>query len=167
MDITGSQVADISSLDSLTVLKKILADETQLSPLAADVFIRKNPEVLLIHHVKDLESWWAGLSSEWKAALKRNNPIITDDNPGIETLTQTITVTELNLDSAQLENLTPITRFVNLSTLNFSNNPIADLLPLSEVKTLVHLVGKNTQVADLSASQKMTCLNLWTLNSVR
>lgn len=150
LDITGSQVADISPLDSLTNLKKILADETELSSLAADVFIRKNPEVLLIHHVKDLESWWFGLSSEWKTALKRNNPIITNDNPGIETLTQTITVTELNLDSAQLDNLTPITRFVNLSKLDFSNNPIADLLPLSEVKTLVKLVGKNTLVSDLS-----------------
>lgn len=151
LDITGSQVADISSLESLTSLKKILADETQLSPLAADIFVRKNPEVLLIHHVKNLESWWSSLSSEWKAALKRNNPAITNDSPTVEILTQTITVTKLNLDSAQLDNLIPITRFVNLSHLNFSNNPISDLLPLSEVKTLVQIIGKNTQVTELSA----------------
>lgn len=150
LDISGSQVADISPLEALENLKKINADQTKLSDLAADNFVRKKPGVLLIHHVKDLESWWSGLSPEWKDALKKNNPAITDDSPGIETLTQTVTVNQLNLDSAQIDNLTPITRFVNLATLDFSNNPISDLLPLSEVKTLVKLAGKNTQVTDLS-----------------
>jgi Leucine-rich repeat (LRR) protein len=150
LDLTGSEIADISPTESLPNLKKILADETKLSPLAADIFVRKNPRVLLIHHVKDLESWWSGLSSEWKTVLKKINPSIINDSPGIETLTQTVTVHTLNLDSAQIENLIPITRFVNLSELNFSNNPINDLLPLSEVKTLVKVVGKNTLVADLS-----------------
>jgi len=150
LDITGSEVADIIHLESLSELKKVLADETQLSPLAADVFVRKNPQVLLIHHVKDLESWWSNLSVEWKDVLKRNNPSIADDNPSVETLTETITAIKLNLDSAQLTDLIPITRFVNLAHLDFSNNPITDLLPLSEVRTLVKLVGKNTQVSDLS-----------------
>ncbi|WP_111672167.1 leucine-rich repeat domain-containing protein [Algoriphagus litoralis] len=150
LDITGSQVADISPLEALPNLKKVAADETKLSTQAADIFIRKNPEVLLIHHVKDLESWWAGLSPEWKAVLKRNNPKITGDSPGIETLTQTTTLSRLDLDSAQLENLNPITRFVNLSDVDFSNNPVTDLLPLSEVKTLVKLKGKNTGVTEVS-----------------
>ena len=150
LDVTGSQVADISPLESLPNLKKISADETQLSTLSADIFVRKNPEVLLIHHVKDLENWWSGLSSEWKSVLRRNNPSISNDTPGIETITQTITVTELDLDSAQLDNLKPITRFVNLAKLSFSYNPISDLLPLSEVKTLVNLTGKNTKVQEVS-----------------
>jgi hypothetical protein len=94
LDITGTQVADIYLLDSHPNLKKISADETKLTPLAADAFVRKNPKVLLIHHVKDLESWWSSLSEEWKTVLKRNNPIILNDNPGIETLTQTVTVTD-------------------------------------------------------------------------
>lgn len=150
LDLTGSEVADITPLENLLKLKKIAADETKISPLAADNFVRKNPDVLLIHHVKDLESWWSTLSTEWKSAIKRNNPSITNDSPSIEILTQTVTLTELNLDSTQIDNLKPIIRFVNLSKLNFSNNPISDLLPLSEVKTLVHLVGKNTQVSDIS-----------------
>lgn len=150
LDLTGSEVADITPLENLLKLKKIAADETKISPLAADNFVRKNPDILLIHHVKDLESWWSTLSTEWKSAIKRNNPSITNDSPSIEILTQTVTLTELNLDSTQIDNLKPIIRFVNLSKLNFSNNPISDLLPLSEVKTLVHLVGKNTQVSDIS-----------------
>lgn len=150
LDISQSQVADITPLESLPNLKKVAADETKLSPLAADNFVRRKPGVLLIHHVKDLESWWSGLSSEWKEALRKNNPAITNDSPGIETLTQTVTVTELNLDSANIDNLIPITRFVKLAVLDFSNNPISDLLPLSEVKTLVKLKGTSTSVSDIS-----------------
>ncbi|MFN3998563.1 leucine-rich repeat domain-containing protein [Algoriphagus sp.] len=150
LDLTASEIANITPLESLPNLKKILADETKLTPLAADVFVRKNPRVLLIHHVKDLESWWSSLSTEWKTVLKKINPTIINDSPGIETLTQTVRVNILNLDSAQIDNLIPITRFVNLAELNFSNNPISDLLPLSEVKTLVKLVGKNTLVSDLA-----------------
>src|SRR5690606_5358132 len=88
----------------------------------------------------------------------KNNPAINNDSPGIETLTQTVTATELNLDSGSIESLVPITRFVNLAKLDFSNNPIADLLPLSEVKTLVKLVGKNTQVEDLSVLKENSLL---------
>jgi Leucine-rich repeat (LRR) protein len=150
LDISGTQVADITALESLPNLKKISADETKLSPEAADNFVRKKPDILLIHHVKDLESWWAGLSPEWKEALKKNNSKIRDDSPSIETLTQTVTATELDLDGDSIDNLIPITRFVNLANLNISNNPVADLLPLSEVRTLVKLVGKNTEVSDLS-----------------
>lgn len=150
LDITGSEIADITPLQSLPNLIKVLADETKLSLLAANDFVRKNPRVLLIHHVENLESWWSDLSPEWKSALKRNNPAITTEKPSIEILTQTITVAQLDLDSAQLEDLIPITRFVNLSTLDFSNNPISDLLPLSEVKTLKKIKGKNTLVTDLS-----------------
>lgn len=150
LDISGTQVADISPLEQLTNIKKISADETKLSAEAADSFVRRNPSVLLIHHVKDLESWWAGLPAEWKAALKDNNPSITNDTPGIETLTQTVTLTDLDLKGDSIGDLVPITRFVNLSSIDFSDNAIVDLFPLSEVKTLTKLVGRNTQVTDLS-----------------
>jgi hypothetical protein len=158
LDITGTQVADIAVLESLENLKKISADETQLSAAAADNFVRKKPTVLLIHHVKDLESWWAGLTPEWKDALKKNNPAIDNDSPGIETLTQTVTLKELDLKDANIESLIPITRFVNLAKLDISNNSVDDLLPLSEVKTLVTLIGKNTQIENLAVLKENSLL---------
>jgi Leucine-rich repeat (LRR) protein len=150
LDITGSQVADLSPLEPLVNLKKVSADQTKLTPIAADGFVRRNPEVLLIHHVKDLVSWWEGLSPGWKSALKKNNPSIVTNSPSVEILTQTLTLSQLDLDSAQIDNLNPVTRFVNLAEIDFSNNPVSDLLPLSEVKTLTSIRGKRTQVTDLS-----------------
>ncbi|MBC6367506.1 leucine-rich repeat domain-containing protein [Algoriphagus sp. AK58] len=151
LDITGTQVSDLGPLENLTLLKKISADQTKLTPSDANNFVRRHPEILLIHHVKDLESWWQGLPLAWKEALKKANPAIRNDNPGIEVLTQTVTVNSLNLDDAGVESLNPVVRFVNLASLSFSGNPlVADLLPLSEVKTIKQIQGKNSGVKDLS-----------------
>ncbi|GMQ29547.1 leucine-rich repeat domain-containing protein [Algoriphagus confluentis] len=158
LDITATSVSDITPLQELPALKKVLADQTQLSTVAADDFVRKNPEVLLIHHVKDLESWWATLPAAWKEGLKRANPAIKGENPGIEVLTQTVNIYELDISELELTTLNPIVRFINLTKVNFSANPVEDLLPLSEVKTLKQILGKNTQISDLSALQSNEAL---------
>ena len=150
LDITNTQVSDISALNGKDDLNKVLADETKISVLASDNFIRNNPKVLLIHHVKDLESWWAGLSDPWKASLKKANPRITTDSPSVEILTSTIGLEELDLSAAGIESLNPITRFVKLTKVDFSDNPITDVISLSEVKTLVEITGRNSQVKDIS-----------------
>ncbi|EAZ82422.1 leucine-rich repeat domain-containing protein [Algoriphagus machipongonensis] len=150
VDLTSTQVADISVLDDKPNLVKVLVDQTKLSVFAADNYIRKNPKVLLIHHIKDLESWWSGLSDAWKETLKEANPQIRSNNPNVEILTQTIGLEELNMAGKGITTLNPITRFVKLRKVDFSDNEVADLIPLSEVKTLVEILGKNTQVSDIS-----------------
>ncbi|MEP1087426.1 MAG: leucine-rich repeat domain-containing protein [Algoriphagus sp.] len=163
LDITGTEVSDISALNKKASLSKVLADETKLTVLAADNFIRNNPKVLLIHHVKDLESWWAGLSEAWKASLKKANPRITSDQPNVEILTNTIGLEELDLSGAGIESLNPITRFVKLEKVDFSDNPITELVSLSEVKTLTEITGKNSQVKDISplkSNEALLNLNL-------
>ncbi|MAN85660.1 MAG: internalin [Algoriphagus sp.] len=156
VDLTGTEIADISVLNAKPNLEKVLADETRLSVTSADNFIRNNPNVLLIHHVKDLESWWAGLSDAWKARLKQANPRIQSDQPNVEILTTTIGLEELDLSSAGIESLLPVTRFVKLRKIDFSDNPISDLLPLSEVNTLEEIKSQNTLVKDLSPIRNNT-----------
>lgn len=152
LDITSTSVSDLEPVSALNALKKIAADETQLTKEEATNFVRNHPDVLLIHHIKDLESWWQGLSPAWKAALQKANPRLQSDRPGIDVLTQTLNLSALNLDDAGIETLAPVVRFVSLSKLSFSNNPLVmDLLPLSEVKTLRELLGKNTGIQALSA----------------
>jgi hypothetical protein len=158
LDLTATQVSDLTPLNELPNLKKVLADETQLSNLSADNFVRQNPEVLLIHHVKDLESWWNTLSPAWKEGLKRLNPNIRNDNPNVEILTKTVMVSDADLSGLGLESLNPVVKFVNLSKINFSDNPVSELLPLTEVKTLKAISAKNTEVTDLSALESLELL---------
>jgi hypothetical protein len=159
LDITSSQVSDLSPIASLPKLKRIGADQTKLSPEDANVFIQNHPDLLLIHHVKDLQSWWESLSPAWKEALVKANPTLGTAQPKIENLTQTLNLTQLNLDDAGIETLAPVVRFISLSSISFSNNPlVSDLLPLTEVKTLKELVGKKTGVQDLSVLKDNTRL---------
>jgi Leucine-rich repeat (LRR) protein len=159
LDVTGTSVADLGPIENLPLLKKISADQTKLSVDAATDFVRRNREILLIHHVKDLESWWEGLPAAWKAVLKKANPSIRNDQPGVEILTQTVTLPSLNLDEAGIETLNPLIRFVNLSDLSFSGNPlVVDLIPLSEINTLRKVVGKNSGTRDLSILKEVELL---------
>jgi hypothetical protein len=151
LDITSCKVSDLSPVSSLPTLKKIAADNTGLSQEAATLFVRNHPEVLLIHHVKDLQSWWEGLSMAWKAVLIKINPALELERPRIEILTQTLNLPALNLDDSGIESLMPLVRFVSLSSISLSNNPlVGNLLPLQEVKTIRKLVAKKTSVEDAS-----------------
>jgi hypothetical protein len=150
IDLTKTQLTDISSLSGKKSLLKVLVDETGLSVSSADNFIRSNPTVLLIHHVKDLNSWWEKLTPNWKAVLKKEFPSISSDDPSIEILTQTIGLTSLDLSESGIEALNPITRFVKLEKVDFSGTPVQDLIPLSEVRTLIEIIGKNTNVSSIA-----------------
>lgn len=150
VDLTSTQISDISVLNAKPKLIKVLADQSKLTNIAADNFIRNNPKVLLIHHVKDLESWWAGLSEAWKNTLKEANPKIRTDNPNVEILSETIGMESLDLSGKGIVTLNPVTRFAKLVKVDFSDNEVTDLLPLSEVKTLVEITGKNTGIKDIS-----------------
>lgn len=159
LDLTATAVSDLSPLAGLDKLKKIAADETQLTPLDANSFVRSHPNILLIHHVKDLVSWWQSLSPAWRAALQKVNPKLIADQPSIDLLTQMLNATALTMDNAGIETLSPVLRFVSLEKISFSNNPqVTDLLPLSEVKTLRELTGKNTGIQELSVLKDNTDL---------
>lgn len=149
LDITACNISDLSPVAALRSLKKIVADETKISQEDATLFVRKHPNILLIHHVKDLQSWWESLSLAWKNVLIKVNPELKIEKPRIEILTQTLNLPELYLDGSGIETLIPVVRFVALTSLSVSNNnKLADLLPLQEVKTLRQFTAKNTSVQD-------------------
>lgn len=149
LDITACNISDLSPVAALRSLKKIVADETKISQEDATLFVRKHPNILLIHHVKDLQSWWESLSLAWKNVLIKVNPELKIEKPRIEILTQTLNLPELYLDGSGIETLIPVVRFVALTSISVSNNnKLADLLPLQEVKTLRQFTAKNTSVQD-------------------
>jgi hypothetical protein len=159
LDITACNISDLSPVASLTSLKKIAADETKISQEDATLFVRNHPDILLIHHVKDLLSWWENLSLAWKNVLIKINPELEIEKPKIEILTQTLNLSVLNLDDSGIETLMPLVRFVALTSISISNNQKLDnLLPLQEVKTLLQLTAKNTSVQDASGLKENVLL---------
>jgi Leucine-rich repeat (LRR) protein len=160
LEISKTSVADLSPLNKLDKLKKVAADSTFLTPNDAANFVRSHPNVLLIHHVDDLKSWWKeSLSDAWKKALIRANPQLQLEEPNIDLLTQTLNISSLNLDSLGIESLMPVVRFVSLTELSFSNNPlVSDLTPITELKLIREITGKNSGVQNLSILTENTLL---------
>lgn len=159
LDITACNISDLSPVAALRSLKKIVADETKISQEDATLFVRKHPNILLIHHVKDLQSWWESLSLAWKNVLIKVNPELKIEKPRIEILTQTLNLPELYLDGSGIETLIPVVRFVALTSISVSNNnKLADLLPLQEVKTLRQFTAKNTSVQDATGLKENVLL---------
>ncbi len=159
LDITACNISDLSPVASLKSLEKIAADETKVSQEDATLFVRNHPDILLIHHVKDLQSWWESLSLAWKSVLIKINPELQIEKPKIEVLTQTLNLSELNLDDSGIETLIPLVRFVALTSISVSNNQKLDnLLPLQEVKTLRQFTAKNTSVQDGSGLKENVLL---------
>ena len=159
LDITACNISDLSPVTSLKSLEKIAADETKISQEDATLFVRNHPEILLIHHVKDLQSWWEGLSMAWKNVLVKINPELELEKPRIESLTQTLNLPVLDLDDSGIESLMPLVRFVALTSISISNNQKVDnLLPLQEIKTLRQLTAKNTSVQDGSGLKENVLL---------
>jgi hypothetical protein len=159
LDITACNISDLSPITSLKSLKKIAADETKINQEDATLFVRNHPEILLIHHVKDLQSWWESLSMAWKNVLVKINPELEIEKPRIEILTQTLNLPVLNLDDSGIESLMPLVRFVALTSISISNNQKVDnILPLQEIKTLRQLTAKNTSVQDGSGLKENVLL---------
>jgi hypothetical protein len=159
LDITACNISDLSPITSLKSLKKIAADETKISQEDATLFVRNHPEILLIHHVKDLQSWWESLSMAWKNVLVKINPELEIEKPRIEILTQTLNLPVLNLDDSGIESLMPLVRFVALTSISISNNQKVDnILPLQEIKTLRQFTAKNTSVQDGSGLKENVLL---------
>ena len=159
LDITACNISDLSPVASLKSLAKIAADETKVSQEDATLFVRNHPDILLIHHVKDLQSWWESLSLAWKSVLIKINPELQIEKPKIEVLTQTLNLSELNLDDSEIETLIPLVRFVGLTSISVSNNQkIDNLLPLQEVKTLRQFTAKNTSIQDGSGLKENSLL---------
>lgn len=162
VDLTKTPVSSLEALQGKESITKIFVDESSVSVGEADMFVRSNPKILLIHHVKDLEMWWSTLSVAWKESLKKANPSIKGDQPNIETLTYTIGLEELDLNGSGITDLKPVLRFVKIKKIDFSNNPIDDLIPLTEVKTLIEITAKNTRlrnIAPLKENQAITTLD--------
>ncbi len=166
LDITACNTFDLSPVASLKSLAKIAADETKVSQEDATLFVRNHPDILLIHHVKDLQSWWESLSLAWKSVLIKINPELQIEKPKIEVLTQTLNLSELNLDDSGIETLMPLVRFISLTSISVSNNhKIDNLLPLQEVKTLRQFTAKNTSVQDASGLKENMLLERIDLES--
>ncbi|MCH7403242.1 leucine-rich repeat domain-containing protein [Belliella kenyensis] len=149
VNIDQTEISDINALDGLPALKRIYADRTRIEEWVADEFIRRNKNILLIHHVENLHTWWGGLSQPWRTVFEKINPRLSRPNINAEDLSTLVAMDSLDISGSEVLNLGPVLKFKKINFLAFDDTEITDLSPLSDIKTLVKISGKNTPVSSL------------------
>lgn len=149
VNINQTEVSDLNPLDKITSLQKVYADRSRIQEWAADEFTRRNKNILLIHHVENLQTWWNGLSQPWRDVFVKINPVLDQAEPSIEVISSLIGLDSLDLSGSNIINLGPVLKFKKIVSLYFDDTEVIDLSPLADIKTLVKITGRNSKVNSL------------------
>lgn len=122
LDLSGSQVAELTPLSGLTGLEAVGLDTTLVS---------------------DLTPLTGNTALNW---LDLTRTQVTDLNP----LAEMAGLRMLFLTNTQISDLTPLAGKVELRSLDLRNTKVSDLAPLASNAGLRFLYLRNTQVADLT-----------------
>ncbi|MBI0399072.1 leucine-rich repeat domain-containing protein [Cyclobacterium marinum] len=158
VNINGTEVSQLDPINGSGSIKRIYADRTSISENAAEIFIRANRGILLIHNVENLQTWWQTLPDGWNQVLVEKLPALGQKKPTIETLSSLVNMDSLNLSNSKIKNLRPALKFKSITFLSLENTMIEDLSPLAEMKNLLHINGDYSAVNNLNALQELTGL---------
>ena len=161
LDLDGTQVSDLSTLEQLSELRQLDLRSTQisdLSPLAA----LKNLRKLVLHSTKISDVSQLGRLKELES-LSLAYTQVSD----LTSLSDLPNLSQLNICGTQVNNLAPLSCLKKLSFLNSSYTQISDLTPLRELTKLKRLDLKATQINDLTPLSGLKRLNYLSLESTQ
>jgi hypothetical protein len=149
LDISETNVSDISLAKKFTKLKILKADKSKLTNLdgielfaeklyvggnsltdeQARNFLEKNPHCLLIYKTERLGNWWTTLSTEWKDILTRQLSL--GNKPTTEQIHSLIEREQLDIKVGAITNLNPLKEFPRLKELSVSETALTSITPIS------------------------------------
>ncbi|MBU1369962.1 MAG: hypothetical protein KJ578_06425 [Bacteroidetes bacterium] len=166
LQLSYTEISSLESLKKLDKLAKIYSDHTRVSDAEARVFMKENPQVLVIYETAALKSWWDDLPIYWRAILAEQSGI--SDKPGTEELHQIINIKSLNLSqNAYLQQLEPVSRLSMLEQLWLSGTEITDLTPIANLSFLKMLDVSNTRIASLNPLENLNNLEVINVSNSR
>lgn len=137
LDFESSPVSSIFELTTLPDLKYLNVNKSQVSSDEFPRFLLARPDLLVIYRSEELLNWWSLLDSNWKEILKDKFKITGE--PSLEQLHELTSVSELVIEGALINDLSPVLLFSNLRSLHFFDAPLVDLGPISQMKLLTTL----------------------------
>ena len=152
LNLTGTQVSDITPLTNLAALERINLDGTQVSditPLATSVALeRLDLEGTPVSDITPLTNLTA---LRW---LNLDSTPVSDITP----LTNLTALRWLNLDSTRVSDITPLATSVALERLELEGTPISDITPLTHLTALRWLILLHTQITDIAPLANLVAL---------
>ena len=177
--IDDTRVDKLDPLINLKNISQIFCDNSMVSPSEANLFMKENPQGLVIFQSEELISWWAQLDNTWKSVFKKYRYLeeqptkaqlqdlmklkIVDlsnrsDVTNLDPLKKLIYLEHLNCSETSISDLEPISDLVDLKYLDFSSTNVGSILPLKNLSKLESVYFSNTSVDDLAPLYNFTYL---------
>jgi Leucine-rich repeat (LRR) protein len=163
LQMSNTQVNDLTPLQGLESLEKVYADNTFVTESEAQDFTNANPSVLIIINSEALSAWWASLDPNWKQAFKNYMPGYSGSIPPKEQLTRLLSIDSLAVSASGIRELFPLKKFSRLRYLDISQNSLRELRPLRGLSGLNYLDASGNTITDISpllSLKKLQYLNL-------
>ncbi|MDN3670603.1 leucine-rich repeat domain-containing protein [Echinicola jeungdonensis] len=164
VNINQTEVNSLEPLNGLESLKKLYADRTNITEDQADDFARKNNQVLLIHNVENLQTWWNTLPDGWVVVLQKIGNLGSSNMPTVEEISAIVSMDSLDISNSEVISLRPILKFKKLKALNIDSTKIHDLSPLAGLKTLEKLSGNHSAVTNVEPLKNLKTMVYISLN---
>mgnify|MGYP000353425081 CR=1 FL=1 len=165
LNINETEVNSLTPIDEKESLQKVYADRTGISEDQADDFARNNRQVLLIHNVENLITWWSTLPDGWMEELSKEMPGMQLGNPTVEEVSRIVSLDSLDISGSGIISLRPVLKFKKLVFLKFDDTQVHDLSPLRELKTLRKISGNNTIVTNVEDLENLGTLEFVSLSN--
>jgi Leucine-rich repeat (LRR) protein len=150
---------DLSPLLKLLNLERVYCDQTPIKRETAGTFMAARPNVLIIFDSKDLQAWWAGLSSDWRRVLSTAAKV--SITPGKEELARVTNLDSVNFSNQRsINSLEALRKLPKLRIVLANNTAIDDLSPLQDLREIRYLDISDTEVHDLSPVSRLSKLRV-------
>jgi small GTP-binding protein len=159
LDLSNSQISDISALQTLTNLVHLDLRYNEISDISALQRLTNLTTLdLRYNQISDISALQT-LTNLTDLYLSNNQ--ISDIN-ALQTLTN---LTTLYLRNNQISDISALQTLTNLTDLYLSNNQISDISALQRLTNLTHLYLGSNKISDISTLQKLINLRNLHLNS--
>lgn len=178
LDISNTEVTDISAVNRFTKLTVLRADKTKIESLdplnglpglkilyvdqtpvhdiIVQEFLLKNPTCLVVHKTIHLNRWWSMISPEWKEVFRKQ--MAPDTSATRENLHRLVERESLQFKEAPVRDLSALSEFVRLKELDFSGTGITDISLPPNISSLKSLHATNSPIQKIESLQNLTTL---------
>ncbi len=158
----STEVSSLEPLAGTSSLEKVYCDHTKIDDEEVSKFKFKNPKVLVIHKSENMETWWSGLSFDWKEAMRKNLDFRND--PSKDELARITDLVALDVSGSNVVDLVPLSALRNLKSLKCNNTTITSLEPLNSLTQLEEIDISSTSVKTLHSLSSMINLKRLIIN---
>lgn len=145
----GTSISNLEPLAELQSLRKIYCDKTSVTRTAANQFMRKRPDCLVIYDSATLLQWWQNLSADWKKVFSSMVPV--SGTPEREELHQVAGINRIDINNHPvIKNLEPLQMLTNLEELHCAFTGVDTLGPLADLVQLKVLDVSFTRINSLA-----------------